>query len=85
MRTNIIQIGNSSGIILPANVLRKFGLSRKSLVDIDFTNDNILIKPVPRQGWAEAFKALSKEDLDEKFFPDFFEDEDLSWWQWEEK
>ncbi|MCL2327158.1 MAG: AbrB/MazE/SpoVT family DNA-binding domain-containing protein [Bacteroidetes bacterium] len=85
MRTSIIQIGNSNGVIIPAEMLRKFNLSRKSLVDIDFSGNSIAVKPAPRQGWEEAFKALSKEDLEEKFFPDFFEDEDLSWWTWDEE
>ena len=43
------------------------------------------IKTAPRQGWAEAAQALSEEELNEKLLPDFFEDEDLSWWQWEEE
>ena len=41
------------------------------------------IKKKPRQGWAEAIQALSEEELNEKLLPDFFENEDLSWWQWE--
>jgi hypothetical protein len=45
----------------------------------------IVTKSKPRQGWAEAFQALSQEDLNERFFPDIFEDENLNWWEWEEK
>jgi antitoxin MazE len=85
MRTNIIQIGNSNGIILPADVLRKFHLSRKSSVEIEVENNNILIKPAPRQGWAEDAKQMALAGDDELLMPDFFKDEDLSWWQWEEK
>jgi len=68
IRTSIIPIGNSSGIILPADVLRKLSLSRKSEVVLDISDNSVSIKPAPRQGWAEAFKALSNEDLEEKFF-----------------
>jgi hypothetical protein len=38
----------------------------------------------PRQGWSEAFQALSQEDLNERFFPDVFHDENFKWWEWEE-
>ena len=38
-----------------------------------------------RQGWAEAAKEFVESGNEESFFPDFFEDEDLNWWQWEQK
>lgn len=85
MRTNIIQIGNSQGIILPSDILRKLHLSLKSSVDIKVEDEGILIKPSPRQGWAESFKAFAASGTEESFFPDFFEDEDLNWWTWNEK
>ena len=77
MRTNIIQIGNSQGIILSSDILRKLDLSLKSSVDVKVENDNILIKASPRQGWAEAAKQMALEGDDELLIPDFFEDEDL--------
>jgi len=85
MRTNIIQIGNSQGVILSSDILRKLDLSLKSSVDIKVEDKEILIKPAPRQGWAEAFKEFAASGAEEKFFPDFFEDEDLSWWTWDEE
>jgi hypothetical protein len=39
----------------------------------------------PRQGWAEAAKKFVETGNEDTFFSDFFEDEDLSWWQWEQK
>ena len=85
MRTNIIQIGNSQGVILSSDILRKLDLSHKSSVDVKVENENILIKASPRQGWAEAFKEFADSGAEETFFPDFFEDEDLSWWTWDEE
>ena len=38
-----------------------------------------------RQGWAKAAKEFVESNNEEPFFPDFFEDEDLNWWQWEQK
>ncbi len=85
MRTSIIQIGNSKGIILPSEVLRKLRLSLKSSVEVVVDDEQIVIKPAPRQGWAESFKAFAASGSEETFFPDFYEDEDLSWWTWNEE
>ena len=85
MRTSIIQIGNSNGVIIPAEMLRKFNLSRKSLVDIDCVGNYIAIKPAPRQGWEEDARQMALAGDDEPLFPDFFKDEDLSWWTWDEE
>jgi len=85
MTSNIVQIGNSRGVIIPSILLQQMKLSLKSPVSIEVADEQIIIKPAPRQGWAEAFKALSPEDLTEQFFPDVFEDEDLSWWQWKQE
>ena len=54
MVTNIIQIGNSKGIILPSEILKQLRLSLKSAVSISLDGNNIVIKAQPRQGWAEA-------------------------------
>ena len=56
MVTNIIQIGNSKGIILPSEILKQLRLSLKSAVSISLDGNNIVIKAQPRQGWAEAAK-----------------------------
>ena len=87
MTTNIIQIGNSKGIILPADILRKLHLSTKSAVNVSVDDEKIVIKSEshPRQGWADVFKKFAASESEESFFPDVFEDEDLSWWQWEQK
>ena len=42
-------------------------------------------KPKSRQGWAEAAKEFVGSGNEEMFFSDFFKDEDLSWWQWEQQ
>ena len=54
MVTNIIQIGNSKGIILPSEILKQLRLSLKSAVSISLDGNNIVIKAQPRQGWAEG-------------------------------
>jgi antitoxin MazE len=82
MKTNIINIGNSQGIILPAVLLRKLKLSFKSTVEIDVNNGAIIIKPEPRQGWAEAAKqmnACKDDDLLLDDLPSDFENEEWTW------
>ena len=58
MVTNIIQIGNSKGIILPSEILKQLRLSLKSTVSVSLDGNNIVIKAQPRQGWAEAAKRI---------------------------
>ena len=38
-----------------------------------------------RQGWAEAAKEFVESGNEESFFPVFFKDEDLNWWQWKQQ
>jgi antitoxin MazE len=85
MQKSIIQIGNSRGVILPSIVLRRLDLSLKSTVDIVMEDEKIIIRPKPRRGWDEAFKQFALSGAEESFFPDVFEDEDLSDLTWEAK
>ena len=43
------------------------------------------VKSESRYGWAKAAEEFVKSGGEEIFFPDFFEDEDLNWWQWKQK
>lgn len=63
MVTNIIQIGNSKGIILPSEILKQLRLSLKSAVSISLDGNNIVIKAQPRQGWAEAAKRAHENGM----------------------
>jgi antitoxin component of MazEF toxin-antitoxin module len=46
---------------------------------------SIVIKPAPRQGWADTFKQYAMSGEEKSFFPDVFNDEDLGDIQWEKK
>lgn len=63
MVTNIIQIGNSKGIILPSEILKQLRLSLKSAVSVSLDGNNIVIKAQPRQGWAEAAKRAHENGM----------------------
>lgn len=67
MVTNIIQIGNSKGIILPSEILKQLRLSLKSTVSVSLDGNNIVIKAQPRQGWAEAAKRAHENGDDELY------------------
>lgn len=82
MEANIIQIGNSKGIILPAELLKKLSLSLKSVVNIGLEGNSIVIKAQPRQGWAEAAKRAHECGDDALLIPDVFEDEKFEDWTW---
>lgn len=82
MVTNIIQIGNSKGVILPSEILRRLSLSLKSAVNISLEGNNIVIKAQPRQGWEEDAKRLHAEGGDELLMPDVYADEKFEKWTW---
>ncbi len=84
MKANIINIGNSQGIILPAMLLRQLKLSFKSTVQVEINNGAIIIKPDPRQGWAEAAKQMHAAGDDELLLDDFPNefDKDKEEWTW---
>ncbi len=82
MKTNIINIGNSQGVILPSALLRQLKLSFKSAVHIEVNNGMIIIKPDPRQGWAEAARHMNKEGDDQLLMEDFPDDFDKEEWTW---
>ena len=60
MVTNIIQIGNSKGIILPSEILKQLRLSLKSAVSISLDGNNIVIKAQPRQGWVQVPRKVQR-------------------------
>jgi len=76
MKTNIINIGNSNGTILPAKLLKQLKLSNRSIVELKLDNGTIIIKPEPRQGWADAAKEMSAAGDDQPLWSDFQNDFD---------
>ena len=82
MRASIIQVGNSKGIILPSNLLKKLNLTVKASVDIEIEDNAIVIKALPRQGWAEAARQMRQSGDDKMLLPEVFEDENLSELSW---
>ncbi|MBQ8243118.1 MAG: AbrB/MazE/SpoVT family DNA-binding domain-containing protein [Bacteroidaceae bacterium] len=84
MQTSIIKIGNSNGIILPADLLKSLNLGFKSLVSITTDDGSIVIKPATRAGWATAASLCNANDDDQLSIPDVlnedkFVEEEWTW------
>jgi len=83
VRSRIVRIGNSKGIRIPKPLLEEAQL--KDAVDITVEDGALVVRPVrhPREGWAEAFRAMHDrgEDrlLDGWDFPNDFDDTESEW------
>ena len=82
MKASIINIGNSQGIIIPSMLLRKLNLSFKSSVQLEVEKGSIVIKPAPRQGWAEAAIEMHAAGDDQLLLDDTMTDFDKEEWTW---
>lgn len=78
MRVDLIQIGNSKGIRIPAAILS--GLSGDGF-ELTLDKGRIILEPVdkPRAVWADAFKKNSADS--DELVPDVM-DEDIDGWEW---
>lgn len=60
MQTNIKRIGNSMGIILPAYILKQFGLKVASQIEVKVVGKSITLVPVHEEK-IDSLKMLFKE------------------------
>lgn len=56
MEADIIRIGNSKGIRIPASMLKQCGIDKKVVIKVDGNTITLTPARAPRQGWEEAFK-----------------------------
>lgn len=77
MKTSIIKIGNSKGIILEKAILEKYEINDS--VELVLEKDHIVLKPmhIPRKGWEKSFKKMHEKGEDKMLIDDIFEDENL--------
>jgi len=85
MKTRIIKIGNSQGIILSRQLINQYDFENE--VEILAQENGILLKPLkdkPRQKWTEQFEnAKAQGDLPEKeLLERFNNDFDKNDWTW---
>lgn len=85
MKTKIIRIGNSQGVMLSKNILQQYQFD--SEVEIVPKRDGILLKPLEtdrRAGWEEQFKQALKngEKPEKEMLGGFANDFDNKDWTW---
>jgi antitoxin MazE len=82
MRTTIRRMGNSQGVIIPKPLLAKIDAKTGDALDMKVESGKIVIAPTrrkPRQGWAEASKALAAAGEGGLIWPEFGKEWDKDW------
>jgi antitoxin MazE len=82
MITEIRQVGNSRGVIIPKVMLKEAGLEREAEIVVE--RDTIVLRKPrrnPRHGWAEASRKIAAAGDDKLIWPEFGNrnDEALKW------
>ena len=80
METSLIQIGNSKGIIIPNEILKKYHFNNK--IELILDKEYLILKSIniPRKGWDDAFMKMNKENDDKLLVDDLFDDESFEKW-----
>ncbi len=83
MKTRIIRIGNSQGVLIPKLYLEQSRLGEEVLLEVQ-DNEIVIRSARPsRQGWSEAAKAMAArgedELLDEGFSHTSWDEEEWEW------
>ena len=84
MKAKIIKIGNSKGIRIPNELIKKYKIDQE--VTLELKEDSIVLKPAevdPRAGWEEIYKkmdhTLTQEEKDWMDFGNEFDKEEWTW------
>lgn len=84
MQTAIRRMGNSAAILLPKTVMAHLEVSTGDVLDLNLEQGRVVLSPIkshPREGWAEAARAIAKAGDDAPVMPTFAnaDDEALEW------
>jgi antitoxin MazE len=82
MKSKIISIGNSKGVIIPSSFMKDLGLTDS--VEMEVVDNTLVIRPVSsaRKGWEQQIALAAKSDKSNDRLPDFFKDENMEDWTW---
>lgn len=81
MLADVVKIGNSKGIRLPATLLKQCGIEAQ--VELEVKEGRIIItaKKTPRAGWAAAFKRMHDNKDDELLWDDSLDADLIPEWK----
>ena len=81
MKIPLIRIGNSKGIRLTKDILKRYGI--KDQVELIFEENYIILKPIagPRSTWSESFRQMRDSGDDQLLMDDVFEHENIDAWR----
>ncbi len=83
MTANIINIGNSKGLIIPKALLKKLKILPETELEIESTDDYIIIKKVKhRSDWIAAAKKMNLAGDDHLLLEDSPTHFDQTEWTW---
>ena len=74
MKTTVIKVGNSKGIILSKTVLEHYQITDE--IEMLMQKDQIVLRPIKktRVGWDKAFKEMAEQGDDSLLISDVFGD-----------
>lgn len=80
--TTLRKLGNSQGVIIPKPLLAQVGLTHQAEMSVQ--NGAIVLRPArraPRQGWADASRAIADDADEGMVWPEFANEDDkvLRW------
>jgi antitoxin MazE len=78
VRINLVKIGNSKGVIIPATLLVSCGL--KDAVDLQIEGKKLVIEALkqPRSGWFDSYQAENEDAV----LDTILADEGVDEWVW---
>jgi antitoxin MazE len=83
MKVNLVSIGNSKGVRIPASVIKECGLGDE--LEMRVENGFVVLAPARgvREGWSDAFEGMAAARDDEPIMPDPFQNDfDSEDWTW---
>ncbi len=82
MQTSIKRMGNSAAVLLPKPVLAHLRVGAGDTLEMDLQEGRVILSPArrnPREGWAEAARALAASGEAAVAWPELDVDFDPDW------
>ena len=81
MKTRIVRVGRSFGIVVPKSMLEQAGLHGD--LEVVVLGRSLFIQVAePRQGWEESFRAMAERGDDALVLPEVASSLDDEEWDW---